>query len=57
MQLKPLKQFAGIKQTAFKLEDFDGIKHFPECGGMGIFVGKERNHHKGKALGALKYTA
>ena len=39
MQLKPLKQFARIQQTAFRMEDFDGIQHFPECGGIGIFVG------------------
>ena len=57
MQLKSLKQFARIQQTAFSLEDFDGIQHFPECGGIGIFVGTVRNHHQGKAVHALKYTA
>lgn len=57
MQLKSLKQFARIQQTAFSLEDFDGIQHFPECGGIGIFVGTVRNHHQGKAVRALKYTA
>lgn len=57
MQLKSLKQFARIQQTAFRLEDFDGITHFPECGGIGIFIGTVRNHHQGKAVCALKYTA
>ena len=57
MQLKPLKQFARIQQTAFRMEDFDDIQHFPECGGIGIFVGTVRNHHQGKAVRALKYTA
>ncbi|MEG2433254.1 MAG: molybdenum cofactor biosynthesis protein MoaE, partial [Acinetobacter sp.] len=57
MQLKSLKQFARIQQTAFSLEDFDGIQHFTECGGIGIFVGTVRNHHQGKAVRALKYTA
>ncbi|MFV5501283.1 molybdenum cofactor biosynthesis protein MoaE [Acinetobacter sp. 226] len=52
-----LKQFSRIQQNAFQLEDFDGIANFPECGGIGIFIGTVRNHHQGKAVRALKYTA
>ncbi len=57
MQLS-IKQFARIQDTLlFNRTDFDGIQHFPECGGIGIFVGTVRNHHQGKAVQALKYTA
>ncbi|KGT47008.1 MULTISPECIES: molybdenum cofactor biosynthesis protein MoaE [Acinetobacter] len=52
-----LKQFARIQDTPLQLDVFDGIQHFPECGGIGIFVGTVRNHHEGKAVKALKYTA
>lgn len=52
-----LKQFSRIQDTALSLESFDQIKTFPECGGIGIFVGTVRNHHEGKAVKALKYTA
>ena len=52
-----LKQFSRIQDTALSLESFDQIQTFPECGGTGIFVGTVRNHHEGKAVKALKYTA
>ena len=52
-----LKQFSRIQDTALSLESFDQIQTFPECGGIGIFVGTVRNHHEGKAVKALKYTA
>uniref|UniRef100_UPI00388E523A molybdenum cofactor biosynthesis protein MoaE n=1 Tax=Acinetobacter sp. TaxID=472 RepID=UPI00388E523A len=52
-----LKQFSRIQDTALSLESFDQIQTFPECGGTGIFVGTVRNHHEGKAVQALKYTA
>ena len=52
-----LKQFARIQDTPLQQDVFDGIQYFPECGGIGIFVGTVRNHHEGKAVKALKYTA
>ena len=52
-----LKQFSRIQASAFSQNDFDGIQHFPECGAMGIFIGTVRNHHQGKAVQALKYSA
>lgn len=52
-----LKQFARIQDTPLQQDVFDGIQSFPECGGIGIFVGTVRNHHEGKAVKALKYTA
>ncbi|MCS3526275.1 molybdenum cofactor biosynthesis protein MoaE [Acinetobacter johnsonii] len=52
-----LKQFPRIQTVVFRPNDFDGIQHFPECGGIGIFIGTVRNHHQGKAVKALKYTA
>ena len=52
-----LKQFSRIQDTALTLDSFDQIQTFPECGGIGIFVGTVRNHHEGKAVQALKYTA
>lgn len=52
-----LKNFPRVQTTALTQSDFDGIQHFPECGGIGIFIGTVRNHHEGKAVKALKYTA
>ncbi|MGH1402029.1 MAG: molybdenum cofactor biosynthesis protein MoaE [Acinetobacter tandoii] len=52
-----LKNFPRVQTAALTQSDFDGIQHFPECGGIGIFVGTVRNHHEGKAVKALKYTA
>lgn len=50
-------QFARIQDTALNLETFETIQAFPECGGTGIFIGTVRNHHEGRAVQALKYTA
>ena len=50
-------QFARIQDTALNLETFDTIQAFPECGGTGVFIGTVRNHHEGRAVQALKYTA
>ncbi len=52
-----LKNFPRIQAAALHQHGFDGIQQFPECGGVGIFVGTVRNHHEGKAVKALKYTA
>lgn len=53
----PLKPFLRIQDRALSLDDFDAIQAFPECGGIGVFIGTVRNHHEGKAVKALKYTA
>jgi molybdopterin synthase catalytic subunit len=52
-----LRNFPRVQTTALTQSDFDGIQHFPECGGIGIFIGTVRNHHEGKVVKALKYTA
>lgn len=55
--MSKFKQFSRIQNTALDLESFDPIQSFPECGGVGVFIGTVRNHHEGKAVKALKYTA
>ena len=55
--MQALKHFARIQTHTFTQDIFDGIQHFPECGGIGVFIGTVRNHHEGKAVQALKYTA
>ena len=55
--MSEFKQFSRIQDTALDLESFDPIQSFPECGGIGVFVGTVRNHHEGKAVKTLKYTA
>jgi len=55
--MEQLKAFSRIQDTALTLDSFDQIEHFPECGGIGVFVGRVRNHHEGKAVKALKYTS
>ncbi len=52
-----LKQFNRIQDSALSLESFDPIQNFPECGGIGFFIGTVRNHHEGKAVKSLKYTS
>ncbi len=52
-----LKTFYRIQDTDLTLDSFDQIEQFPECGGIGVFIGTVRNHHEGKAVKALKYTA
>lgn len=46
-----------IQETDLSLDDFETIQNYPECGGMGIFIGTVRNHHEGRDVKALKYTA
>ncbi|MFZ0024125.1 molybdenum cofactor biosynthesis protein MoaE [Acinetobacter sp.] len=55
--MEQLKAFSRIQDTALNLDSFDQIEHFPECGGIGVFIGTVRNHHEGKAVKALKYTS
>ncbi|MCU4434565.1 molybdenum cofactor biosynthesis protein MoaE [Acinetobacter bereziniae] len=52
-----LKQFNRIQDSALRLESFDPIQNFPECGGIDFFIGTVRNHHEGKAVKSLKYTS
>lgn len=55
--MESLKQFPRIQDSALTLDSFDQIQQFPECGGIGVFIGTVRNHHEGKAVKALEYTA
>ncbi|MBK0063314.1 MULTISPECIES: molybdenum cofactor biosynthesis protein MoaE [unclassified Acinetobacter] len=52
-----MKEFQRIQAQDLRLETFDCISEFPECGGIGIFQGTVRNHHEGRAVKALKYTS
>lgn len=52
-----LKDFKRIQDTPLTQDSFDEIQCFPECGGIGVFIGTVRNHHEGKAVQALKYTS
>ena len=52
--IKQLKDFKRIQNTPLSQDSFDDIQYFPECGGIGIFVGTVRNHHEGRAVKALK---
>ena len=53
----PIKDFKRIQDVPLSQESFDTIQAFPECGGIGMFIGTVRNHHEGKAVQALKYTS
>lgn len=55
--MQSLKQFPRIQDTVLSADQFDDIQVFPECGGIAQFVGVVRNHHAGRAVTALKYTA
>ena len=52
-----LALFNRIQDTSLTQDIFDPIRSFPECGGIGIFIGTVRNYHEGKAVKALKYTS
>ena len=52
-----LKDFQRIQDTPLTQDCFDEIQFFPECGGIGVFIGTVRNHHEGRAVKALKYTS
>ena len=52
-----LHEFERIQTQLFTQDIFQPIQCFPECGGVGIFIGAVRNHHQGKAVKALKYTS
>jgi len=49
--------FARIQNQDLSLDCFAPIEDFPECGGIGSFVGVVRNHHEGRSVDALCYTA
>ncbi|AXQ21777.1 molybdenum cofactor biosynthesis protein MoaE [Acinetobacter wuhouensis] len=53
----PTKDFKRIQDVPLSQDSFDAIQVFPECGGIGMFIGTVRNHHEGKAVQALKYTS
>ncbi|MBF7687313.1 molybdenum cofactor biosynthesis protein MoaE [Acinetobacter rathckeae] len=52
-----LKVFERIHDVPLEQSVFDDISLFPACGGVGIFIGTVRNHHLGRDVEALKYTA
>lgn len=52
-----LKQFKRVQNNPLLQEFFDDIQSFPECGGIAVFMGTVRNHHNGKQVKSLQYTA
>lgn len=53
-----------INENIERIQDHDidlnallAIQSFPECGGLALFVGTVRNHHDGKSVQSLSYTA
>ncbi|WP_237415184.1 molybdenum cofactor biosynthesis protein MoaE [Acinetobacter nectaris] len=52
-----LKDFQRIHDVDIEQSIFDDISNFPECGGLSVFIGTVRNHHLGRDVDALKYTA
>ncbi|GAA5009679.1 molybdenum cofactor biosynthesis protein MoaE [Acinetobacter puyangensis] len=48
---------ARIQEHTIDLDQLLAMQHFPECGGLALFVGTVRNHHEGKSVKSLKYTA
>nr|WP_155756726.1 molybdenum cofactor biosynthesis protein MoaE [Acinetobacter nectaris] len=52
-----LKDFQRISDIDLEQSVFDDISNFPECGGIGIFIGTVRNHHLGRSVDGLEYTS
>lgn len=46
-----------IQANAIDLDKLLAMHEFPQCGGLAIFIGTVRNHHEGKSVNSLKYTA
>lgn len=46
-----------IQATDIALDKLLAMHEFPQCGGLAIFIGTVRNHHEGKSVNSLKYTA
>lgn len=52
-----LKTFDRIQTQDFDLSLFDALNNFPACGGTAVFIGSVRNHHQGRDVTGLEYTA
>lgn len=52
-----LKSFDRIQTQNFDLNLFDPLSAFPACGGTAVFIGSVRNHHQGRDVTGLQYTA
>lgn len=46
-----------IQDRDIDLNQLLAMQHFPECGGLALFAGTVRNHHEGRDVASLKYTA
>lgn len=46
-----------IQQTPLRLDDLLAETDLPDCGGLVVFSGTVRDHHDGKAVTRLIYTA
>ena len=43
--------------SALQLEPLLAEREYPQCGGLAIFGGAVRNHHEGRSVQRLRYTA
>jgi molybdopterin synthase catalytic subunit len=46
-----------LSEQALQLEPLLAWDRFPECGGLAVFGGTVRNHHEGRAVLRLRYSA
>ena len=46
-----------VQTQDIDIKQLMALQDLPECGGLALFVGTVRNHHQGKAVARLKYTA
>ena len=53
----PVFSLARIQSEPLSLEPLLSATDRPECGALAVFAGTVRNHHEGKAVSHLIYTA
>lgn len=46
-----------LSETALQLESLLGSADHPDCGGLAIFAGTVRDHHQGRGVLRLRYSA
>lgn len=57
LNLRINAEIERIQDHEIDLNQLLAMQYFPECGGLALFAGTVRDHHEGKAVQSLKYTA
>lgn len=57
LNLRINAEIERIQDHEIDLNQLLAMQYFPECGGLALFAGTVRDHHEGKAVKSLKYTA